>query len=147
MIDLKKFLAFTFILNFVACNSSQDSALATKRDHHQTYNAETKKSVDMKALFGDDYRPGDIGHAFGTILSIEDQSSRLTVDHGPIHGTPIKPSITVLGILEDVNISSTFVGDHIEFLVKKGDDDIYRISAICTMEIKGNKCLDNVLPK
>ena len=143
---LPTLLVGVFLLGFPACNTAQDEQLAIEAKLVSVAQPDTaKKSVDMKALFGEDYRPGDIGHAFGSIVSVADLPDNLTVDHGPIHGTPIEPATSQLRVLPDAKISVVSEGDRVEFLVKKGDDGIYRVSAMCRMNTDDEKCLDSIL--
>lgn len=103
--------------------------------------AKTKKSVDMKALFGDDYQPGDIGHAFGEVVSTSQQTASITIDHGPIHGTPNPAATSKFDVIASEEITALSGGDQVEFLVRKGDDGTYRVSEICKMEKGSGSCL------
>ena len=103
-----------------------------------------KKPPDMKALFGEDYQLGDIGHAYGDIVSISDPGTSITIDHGPIHGTQIRPSTSELEMTTGADLTGLSAGDPVEFLVRKGDDSIYRVMSICKMQPAGKNCLDDL---
>lgn len=102
----------------------------------------TKPKKDMKAMFGEDYKPGDIGHSFGEIVSIAPDGKYATIDHGEIHGINMGPMTMGFDALDSADLSAVSSGDNVEFVVKKGRDGSYRILSICALEPGQKKCLD-----
>lgn len=103
-----------------------------------------KKPPDMKALFGEEYQPGDIGHAFGDVVFVSADGAQITINHGPIHGTPTPPATSQFEVIYAEDLSGISVSDPVEFLVRKGEDGTYRINAICKMKQEGTGCLDDL---
>ena len=120
---------------------NQTSADQNVHDHG------SDKAKDMKALFGDDYEPGDIGHSFGEIISIVQDGRFLIIDHGPIHGIDMAAMKMEFAVLADVDLSDIDEGDKVEFLVKKSSSGTYEVMAICDRGSEEVKCLENVMGK
>ena len=50
-------------------------------------------------------------------------------------------AVTGFEVLDNADISELSVNDHVEFLVKRGDDNVYRLLSICNMGAEKLKCL------
>lgn len=96
---------------------------------------------DYKAMFGPDYRKGDIGHSTGVIIDEGLETNVVVIEHGMIHGIKRGADTTKFEILDKVDLSAMSSGVEVEFLVKRGTDNIYRLFAICEILEKGKSCL------
>jgi len=145
------FIAVAIAFGLAACGGAGETASHDHSGHHDAHHGakgeSSAPSKDMKALFGDDYQPGDIGHAFGEIVSIAPDGPFLTIDHGPIHGIGMGAMTMEFDVLSDVDVSGIDAGDKVEFLVKKSDAGTYDVMAICDLQSEEAKCLDRVLEK
>ena len=107
-----------------------------------TESSETPHSSkpNMTEMFGPNYQKGDIDHSTGVVKSIA-LGSDLVIEHGEIHGTVIGAAITSFEVLDNTDISELSEKDYVEFLVKRGDDNVYRLLSICNMGAEKLKCL------
>jgi len=85
---------------------------------------------------------GDTGHTTGVIFSISPDGKEATIDHQEIEGVGMDAMTMGFGITSTVDLSSYAKGDNVSFMVKKGRDGSYRITAICNTDTDGEKCLD-----
>lgn len=102
---------------------------------------ENDKGKQMQAIFGPDYKRGDIGHSIGHVQSVDKTKSFITINHGVIHGTHMGSMEQTLEHLEKVERVDFRAGEEVKFLVRKGRDDTYRIFMICSMDKEGPECL------
>ena len=100
---------------------------------------------DMKALFGEDYRPGDVGHSTGTVKGVADDGYSMVIDHGQIHGIGMAPMTMSFDLMGDASVDGIAEGDSVEFLVRKGRDNSYRVFMICKMKSENETCLASVM--
>ena len=100
-----------------------------------------KGAKDYKAQFGPDYKRGDIGHSTGILIGQETAANVAVIEHGVIHGIDRGADTTKFEILDEANLSALSSGTKVEFLVKKGPDNIYRLFAICEILEDGKNCL------
>ena len=103
--------------------------------------SDVKGPKDYKAIFGPDYKKGDIGHSKGVVIEKAAVNNVVTIKHGVIHGIDRGASTTEFESLETVDISPLSSGANVEFLVKKGPDDIYHLFKICEILEAGKSCL------
>ena len=129
-----------FVLMAGACLSACSPAKAPAAAISQN-KAANKGSKDYKALFGPDYKKGDIGHSKGVLIEKAAVNNVVTIKHGVIHGIDRGASTTEFETLETVDISPISSGADVELLVKKGPDNIYRLFAICEILEAGKSCL------
>ena len=85
---------------------------------------------------------GDTGHTTGVIFSISPDGKEATIDHQEIEGVGMSAMTMGFGITSAVDLSGFAKGDKVSFMVKKGRDGSYRITAICNTVTDGKDCLD-----
>ncbi len=100
---------------------------------------------DMKALFGEGYKPGDVGHSTGTVRAVADDGYSMVIDHGQIHGIGMAPMTMSFDLMGDASAEGIAEGDTVEFLVRKGRDNSYRVFMICKMKSQNETCLADVM--
>ena len=131
---MKHFTLFTssaLALTLAACGQATDTAPAPAAP------AATEMPMDMA--------DGDTGHATGVIKSVGAQGDFLTIDHGPIEGIGMGAMTMGFDIAGDVDLSNFKDGDMVSFMVKKGRDNSYRITAICNTGEAGEDCLSGMM--
>ena len=91
----------------------------------------------------DDAKPmGDTGHTTGVIFSISPDGTEATIDHQAIEGVGMGAMTMGFGITSAVDLSVFAKDDNVSFMVKRGRDGSYRITAICNTDTDGKDCLD-----
>jgi Cu/Ag efflux protein CusF len=96
---------------------------------------------------------GDTGHTTGIIVSVSPDGKEATIDHQEIEGVGMSAmtmgfgitsavDLSGFGITSAVDLSGFAKGDKVSFMVKKGRDGSYRITAICNTVTDGKDCLD-----
>jgi len=85
---------------------------------------------------------GDTGHTTGVIFSISPDGTEATIDHQAIDGVGMGEMTMGFGITSTVDLSGFAKDDKVSFMVKKGRDGSYRITAICNTDTDGTDCLD-----
>ena len=85
---------------------------------------------------------GDAGHTTGVIFSISPDGQEATIDHQEIEGVGMGAMTMGFGITSAVDLSGYAKGDNVSFMVKKGRDGSFRITAICNTDTDGDDCLD-----
>jgi len=73
---------------------------------------------------------GDTGHTTGIIVSVSPDGKEATIDHQEIEGVGMSAMTMGFGITSAVDLSGFAKGDKVSFMVKKGRDGSYRITAI-----------------
>lgn len=86
-----------------------------------------------------------IGHGTGIIKSLSTQGDFLTINHGPIEGVGMSAMTMGFDIMGGVDLSTFTEGDAVAFMVKRGRDNSYRITAICNTDIDGDGCLNELM--
>jgi Cu/Ag efflux protein CusF len=86
-----------------------------------------------------------IGHGTGIIKSLGTQGDFLTIDHGPIEGVGMSAMTMGFDIMGNVDLSTFTEGNVVAFMVKRGRDDSYRITAICNTDTDGGDCLNELM--
>lgn len=100
-------------------------------------------SGDMDHSKMDDAKTmGDTGHTTGVIFSISPDGTEATIDHQAIDGVGMGAMTMGFGITSTVDLSGFAKDDTVSFMVKKGRDGSYRITAICNTDTDGKDCLD-----
>ncbi len=125
-----------FALSLAACGGGQEST-DTKAADHSGMDHSTMDHSEM----GDTKMAGDTGHTTGVIVSISDDGQQATIDHQEIAGVGMGAMTMGFGILSSVDLSEYTSGDNVSFMVKKGRDGSYRITAICNTDTDGADCL------
>ncbi len=135
------FTASAFALTLAACGSAEDKAPTT------TAAADTPMDMADGTMDHSDHDMGDgtIGHGIGTIKSVGAQGDFLTIDHGPIDGIGMGAMTMGFDIMGDVDLAGFADGDQVAFMVKKGRDNSYRITAICNTGTDGEDCLKGMM--
>ena len=144
---MKHFTLFTssaLALTLAACGQATDTAPAPAAP------AATDMPMDMADgemmdHSGHEMGSGDTGHATGVIKSVGAQGDFLTIDHGPIEGIGMGAMTMGFDIAGDVDLSNFKDGDMVSFMVKKGRDNSYRITAICNTGEAGEDCLSGMM--
>ena len=121
----------------VSNTQAQESGSVTTIESNDTPHS---SKPNMTEMFGPDYKKGDIGHSTGAIKSIT-LGRDLVIEHAEIHGTGIEAAVTGFEVLDNADISELSENDHVEFFVKRGDDNVYRLLSICNMGAEKLKCL------
>lgn len=85
---------------------------------------------------------GDTGHTTGIIVSVSPDGKEATIDHQEIEGVGMGAMTMGFGITSAVDLSGFAKDDNVSFMVKKGRDGSYRITAICNTDTDGKDCLD-----
>lgn len=134
--------ASALALTLAACGGAEDKAPATTTAADAPMDM---ASGDMMDHSGHDMGDGTIGHGTGVIKSLGGQGDFLTIDHGPIDGIGMGAMTMGFDIMGDVDLSSFTDGDQVAFMVKKGRDNSYRITAICNTGTDGEDCLDGMM--
>ena len=114
-------------ISFSACGGSSDMD-HDKMDHSKTDDAEMK---------------GDTGHTTGVIISISPDGKEATINHQEIKGVGMGAMTMGFGITSMVDLSGFAEDDKVSFMVKKGRDGSYRITAMCNTDIDGKDCLNS----
>lgn len=125
-----------FALSLAACSGGQESA-ETKATDHSGMDHSTMDHSDM----GETKMADDTGHTTGVIVSISEDGQQATIDHQEIAGVGMGAMTMGFGILSSVDLSDYKSGDNVSFMVKKGRDGSYRITAICNTDTDGADCL------
>lgn len=116
----------------------------------RTQSAEPAATMDMAEPgmmdhSGHDMGSGDTGHATGIVKSVGAQGDFMTIDHGPIEGIGMGAMTMGFDIAGDVDLTEFKDGDAVSFMVKKGRDGSYRITAICDTAKSGEDCLSGMM--
>lgn len=85
---------------------------------------------------------GDTGHTTGVVVSISPDGSEATIDHKAIDGVGMGAMTMGFAITSTADLSGYEKDDNVSFMVKKGRDGSYRITAICNTDTDGKDCLD-----
>ena len=148
MIHLTKHtLLSAAIFSLAACSSgTADSSTSSSPDQsHSSHSQMDHSQMDHSQMdhsnAGDMKMTGDMGHTTGVIVSISEDGQQATIDHQEIAGVGMGAMTMGFGILSSVDLSDYKSGDNVSFMVKKGRDGSYRITAICNTDTDGADCL------
>ena len=125
---LKMTLTVLVALGLTACGGETSGEM-----DHSTMDHSTMEKGTMA---------GDAGHTTGVIFSISPDGQEATIDHHEIEGVGMGAMTMGFGITSAVDLSGYAKGDNVSFMVKKGRDGSYRITAICNTDKDGDDCLD-----
>ncbi|WP_371397435.1 copper-binding protein [Fretibacter rubidus] len=130
-------LTFTALaaLSLSACGGGEmdHSKMDDAKMDHSTM--DHSKMDQMKSM-------GDTGHTTGIIVSVSPDGKEATIDHQEIEGVGMGAMTMGFGITSAVDLSGFAKDDNVSFMVKKGRDGSYRITAICNTDTDGKDCLD-----
>jgi len=108
--------------------------------------AETSDDMDDSTMdhskMSEEKIAGDTGQTKGVIFSISPDGKEATIDHQEIEGVDMGAMTMSFGITSIIDLSDYAKGDNVSFMIKKGRDGSYRITAICDTDIDGDDCLD-----
>ena len=124
-----------------ACGASSDMD-HSKKDDAKMDDASTNHSTMDHSKMDDAKTMGDTGHTTGVIFSISPDGKEATIDHQAIEGIGMGAMKMGFGITSAVDLSGFAEDDNVSFMVKKGRDGSYRITAICNTDTDGKDCLD-----
>ncbi len=103
-----------------------------RADHHEGAHADhAAEGVDRRT-----------GQGTGIIRSVNVEERSLTIEHGPIEGVGMPAMTMGFGVTGAVVLSGLAEGDAVAFRIKRGRDDSYRVTAICTTRTNGSDCLE-----
>lgn len=142
MTHLTKLAFLTFAaLSLSACGGDTQAGM-----DHDDRGGETIADVAMDdAMSHEEMGHGDmaegIGHTTGVIVSISPDGNEATINHQEIDGVGMGAMTMGFGTLSMVDLSTYSKGDNVSFMVKKGRDNSYRITAICDTDKNGKDCL------
>lgn len=128
-----------FILS--ACGGSGDMD-HSKMEHAKTDDAKMDHSTMDHSKMDEAKTMGGTGHTTGVILSISPDGTEATIDHQAIDGVGMGAMTMGFGITSSVDLSGFAKDDNVSFMVKKGRDGSYRITAICNTDTEGKDCLN-----
>lgn len=128
-------------LSVTACGGGQDRVETKSSDHSKMDPSTMNHSTMDHSEMGDKKMSGDTGHTTGVIFSISPDGQHATIDHQEIDGVGMSAMTMGFGILSNVDLSDYKKGDNVSFMVKKGRDGSYRITAICNTDTDGADCL------
>lgn len=118
-------------LSLTACGGENH----TEMDHSKMDHSKMKKDTMM----------GDTGHTTGVIISISPDGKEATINHQEIKGVGMGAMTMGFGITSTVDLSGYSKNDPVSFMVKKGRDGSYRITAICNTDKSGKDCLNTMM--
>lgn len=125
----------------VSCSVHESPAAPVDLNEPSVAAENTSKKPDMKAMFGQDYEKGDIGHSKGMITEVDASTGLITINHSTVHGTSIESAVSRFETLPGTKNITLKPSDQVEFLLKKGDDNKYRVLKICTIMANETGCL------
>ena len=147
MTHLTKLTLMAFAaLSLSACGGGGDTHAGMD---HDKMDAKTMDGTKMDHSAMDDSKmdhsemAGDTGHTTGIIVSVSPDGKEATINHQEIAGVGMGAMTMGFGIISDVDLSVFSEGDNVSFMVKKGRDNSYRITAICDTDKDGKDCLDS----
>ena len=123
-------------ISLSACGGSGDM------DHSKMDDSKMDHSTMDHSQMDDKKTMGDTGHTTGVVVSISPDGSEATIDHKAIDGVGMGAMTMGFGITSTVDLSGYEKDDKVSFMVKKGRDGSYRITAICNTDTDGKDCLD-----
>ncbi|MGB0906049.1 MAG: copper-binding protein [Maricaulaceae bacterium] len=143
MIHLTKHtLLSVAIFSLAACNSgTADSSTSSSPDQSHSSHGQMDHSQMDHSGMSHSKMSGDTGHTTGVIVSISEDGQQATINHQEIAGVGMGAMTMGFGILSSVDLSDYKSGDNVSFMVKKGRDGSYRITAICNTDTDGADCL------
>ena len=122
-----------------ACGGSSET------DHSAMNHESTETSSMDDSKMGDMKMAGETGHSTGEIISISPNGKHVTIDHVAIDGVGMGAMTMSFSTLSAVDLSSFSATENVSFMVKKGRDGSYRITAMCNTDKEGPKCLDTTM--
>tara|TARA_R110002020_G_scaffold48591_5_gene138375 strand:- start:455 stop:889 length:435 start_codon:yes stop_codon:yes gene_type:complete len=111
-------------------------------DHSKMDDAKTDQSTMDHSKMNQMKSMGDKGHSTGIIVSVSPDGKEATINHQEIEGVGMGAMTMGFGITSAVDLSGFAKDDNVNFMVKKGLDGSYRITAICNTDTDGEDCLD-----
>ena len=111
-------------------------------DHSKMDDAKMDHSTMDHSKMGEAKPMGDTGHTTGIIISVSPDGKEATIDHQEIEGVGMGAMTMGFGITSAVDLSGFAEDNKVSFMVKKGRDGSYRITAICNTDTDGKDCLD-----
>jgi len=147
MTHLTKITLSTLLaISLSAC--SGDSNPATTTDHNSQDHAEMDQ-VEMDhggmdhAADMEGSAMSDTGHTTGKLVSVSPDGQSATIKHEAIDGVGMGAMTMGFGITSGVDLSAFSPEDPVSFMVKRGRDGSYRITAICNTATDGDDCLSS----
>ena len=83
-----KITAFILVVGVClsSCGPAKAPAVPTPTPAVSQSQSDAKGPKDYKAIFGPDYKKGDIGHSKGVVIEKAVANNAVTIKHGVIHG-------------------------------------------------------------
>ena len=117
-------------------DTKSDEANMAQTDHSKMDHAD----MDHSKMDGMTMK-GDTGHTTGKILSISPDGQAVTIDHQAIEGVGMGAMTMGFTVMSTIDLSSYAADQNVSFMVKKGRDGSYRITAMCNTDADGADCL------
>lgn len=142
MRPLAIFAASALALTLAACGNDQSDAPAQTTEDISPMEMPASDMMDHSShAEGDD----GMGHGVGVIMAVSPQNDSVIIDHGPIDGVGMGAMTMSFGTMGTIDLSGFSEGDAVAFMVKRGRDNSYRISAICDTAAEGDNCLEAMM--
>ena len=122
-----------------ACGNAGDAPTDTKSDGANM--AQTDHSQMDHADMDHSKMAGDTGHTTGKVISISPDGQAMTIDHKEIEGVGMGAMTMELTVMSSIDVSPYAADQNVSFMVKKGRDGSYRITAMCNTDAEGADCL------
>ncbi|MGJ8559185.1 MAG: copper-binding protein [Litorimonas sp.] len=123
-------------ISLVACSADTDPAAMEKQDPAEMDHSQMDPDGDMNVA-----AKGDTGHTTGTLVSVSPDGQSATIKHEAIDGVGMGAMTMGFEITSSVDLTAYTASDPVSFMVKRGRDGSYRITAICNTETDGKDCL------
>ncbi|MBB4660243.1 copper-binding protein [Parvularcula dongshanensis] len=91
---------------------------------------------NMDRMDHDAMMRGDMsmGMGKGRVVEIDEDGNRVRIDHDAIEGVGMAAMTMFFEAKRGVDLAALEAGDEVHFMLEKGRDSTYRISAICDIE-------------
>ena len=122
-------------ISLPACGGSGDMDHSTMDDSKMDHSTMDHSQMD------DTKTMGDIGHTTGVVVSISPDGSEATIDHKAINGVGMGAMTMEFTVMSSIDVSPYAADQNVSFMVKKGRDGSYRITAMCNTDAEGADCL------
>lgn len=129
-------------INLSACGGDVESVPEANSQNHAEMDDSNMDHASMDHSGGMDGKPkGDTGHTTGTLVSVSPDGQSATIKHEAIDGVGMGAMTMGFDITSRVDLSAFNPEDPVSFMVKRGRDGSYRITAICNTATDGDDCL------
>lgn len=136
-------LSALLAINLSACGGDVESVSEPDGQNQAVMDNANLDHASMDHSGGMDGKPeGDTGHTTGMLVSVSPDGQSATIKHEAIDGVGMGAMTMGFDITSSVDLSAFSPDDPVSFMVKRGRDGSYRITAICNTATDGDDCLD-----